>query len=365
MWKRAIVLAELVIFVFAMIALGFSAEPRFEYAPLSASKTQVPQTLLNLVHAAEVQAELGIGSESLLDFEAALREVDAVWWPSRIQPAEKQRKLVEELELQLISKLSPLLGEKGVVRLRQLELQSQSVRIMSRPEVARFLSLDSKQLKKIQSLFEETDRLGADAGKPNADGAKRKSHQEAKSGELGKVLAMLTPAQSQKLGSIVGSTFDTAALERIYPLAPELILSRDVLGVLPKDLVSLRGKVVLVHFYAYECHNCVANFKHYKRWDDKLKEKGVEVIGIQTPETSNERSPKNIAAAAEKEGFRFPVIMDLENKNWDAWGNTMWPTVYVIDKRGYIRFWWQGELNWQGATGDKQIESLVETLLDE
>ena len=43
----------------------------------------------------------------------------------------------------------------------------------------------------------------------------------------------------------------------------------------------------------------------------------------------------------------------------------MWPTVYVIDKQGYIRFWWQGELNWEGATVDKTIEKLVENLLKE
>ena len=43
----------------------------------------------------------------------------------------------------------------------------------------------------------------------------------------------------------------------------------------------------------------------------------------------------------------------------------MWPTVYVIDKQGYIRFWWQGELKWEGATVDKTIETLVENLLKE
>ncbi|HAC90510.1 MAG TPA: hypothetical protein DCF63_07725 [Planctomycetaceae bacterium] len=66
-----------------------------------------------------------------------------------------------------------------------------------------------------------------------------------------------------------------------------------------------------------------------------------------------------------KKGFEFPVLIDLKSENWNAWGNTMWPTVYVIDKKGYIRSWWQGELNWQGATGDKSIENLVDELLAE
>jgi len=43
----------------------------------------------------------------------------------------------------------------------------------------------------------------------------------------------------------------------------------------------------------------------------------------------------------------------------------MWPTVYVVDRRGYIRMWWQGELNWQGATGDQTITDFVQGLLEE
>ncbi len=70
-------------------------------------------------------------------------------------------------------------------------------------------------------------------------------------------------------------------------------------------------------------------------------------------------------AAAKKDGFKFPVLIDLKHENWNAWSNTMWPTVYVIDKRGYIRFWWQGELNWKGATTDKTIEKVVDRLLME
>jgi hypothetical protein len=43
----------------------------------------------------------------------------------------------------------------------------------------------------------------------------------------------------------------------------------------------------------------------------------------------------------------------------------MWPTVYVIDKRGYLRFWWQGELNWQGATHDQTLHKVIEKLIAE
>ncbi len=128
---------------------------------------------------------------------------------------------------------------------------------------------------------------------------------------------------------------------------------------------ELRGKVVLVHFYAFQCHNCHANFEIYRRWHDQWHEKGVVVVGIQTPETSQERDPAAVKSAAAERKLEFPIIVDVASKNWDAWGNTMWPTVYVVDKNGYLRQWWAGELNWKGATGDKTIEQVVDQLLAE
>lgn len=43
----------------------------------------------------------------------------------------------------------------------------------------------------------------------------------------------------------------------------------------------------------------------------------------------------------------------------------MWPTVYLIDKQGFIRRWRQGELNWKGASGEQQMRRTIEALLAE
>lgn len=123
------------------------------------------------------------------------------------------------------------------------------------------------------------------------------------------------------------------------------------------------GQVVLLHFYAFQCHNCHANFDIYQRWHQTLRDQGIEVVGVQTPETDDERDAGKVVAAAKKAGFEFPVLVDLKSANWDAWGTTMWPTVYVIDRRGYVRHWWMGELRWKGAQGDQEIERLAKRLL--
>jgi len=343
--------------------LAAEALPRFSQLPAEAER--VPQNLLRLVHAPEVQRELGISEANRDEFETLLREVDREWWPARILPPAEQRRVVAAQEAKLMAGLEVTLGADTIERLRQLELQSQGVRVLARPDVREILKLNSSQTTQLDTLFEETDQLAEPAGKPKADPEAIEAFQKATSGEQAKAVAILSPVQLKKLPTLFGDTFETAKLRRIYPLAPELIPSGHLFGDQLPTLRSLRGKVVLVHFYAYQCHNCVANFDIYKRWTAELRDRGVEVIGIQTPETANERDPAKVIGSAEQQGFQFPVLIDLESENWKAWGNTMWPTVYVVDKNGYTRFWWQGELNWQGATGDQQIESLVDALLKE
>ena len=89
------------------------------------------------------------------------------------------------------------------------------------------------------------------------------------------------------------------------------------------------------------------------------------VIGIHTPETAAERIPENVRAKTKDAAFNFPVLVDTGKKNWQAWGNTMWPSVYLIDKQGYVRHWWMGELNWQGAEGEKLMRGRLRSLLAE
>jgi peroxiredoxin len=145
-------------------------------------------------------------------------------------------------------------------------------------------------------------------------------------------------------------------------MAPELVPVQDWINSRPITLKSLRGKVVLLHFYAFECHNCHANFDHYRQWHKKYGGE-VVVLGIQTPETPTERQADAVKQAARERNLEFPILIDLDSANWKAWSNTMWPTVYVIDRDGYLRHLWQGELNWKGAAGDQTIEKLIDELI--
>ncbi|NUQ62173.1 MAG: redoxin domain-containing protein [Pirellulales bacterium] len=109
--------------------------------------------------------------------------------------------------------------------------------------------------------------------------------------------------------------------------------------------------------------NCIRNYPWYKGWQESFAEKGLVVLGIHTPEGSSEHELDNVRRAAAESGLTFPILLDNEKLNWNAWGNSMWPSVYLIDQQGYVRYWWYGELNWQGAEGEKLLRKRIEEML--
>lgn len=86
---------------------------------------------------------------------------------------------------------------------------------------------------------------------------------------------------------------------------------------------------------------------------------------MHSPESQGEHSVENVKKKVNEAEFEFPVLIDNQRRNWNAWGNSMWPSVYLIDKHGDVRYWWIGELNWQGAEGEKILRRRIEELLAE
>jgi len=68
---------------------------------------------------------------------------------------------------------------------------------------------------------------------------------------------------------------------------------------------------------------------------------------------------------AKEQELTFPIAIDNEKATWKAWGNRWWPSTYLIDKKGYARYRWDGELQWKGATGDQIMTQKIKELLAE
>ena len=133
----------------------------------------------------------------------------------------------------------------------------------------------------------------------------------------------------------------------------------------PIDLQARKGKVTVVEFWTFGCINCKHNLPIYGRWHKLFRDKGVTIIGVHTPETSEERVDANVRAAIKRQGIEYPVVIDTDASNWNRWGLQAWPTVFLIDKKGQIRAKFEGELNWNGKNGEAEYTQMIQKLLEE
>ena len=102
-----------------------------------------------------------------------------------------------------------------------------------------------------------------------------------------------------------------------------------------------------------------------KVWQQRYAAKGVLVIGIHTPETDAESKPANVAKKVKELGITYPVLVDSRRYNWNRWRQHIWPSIYLVDKQGRVKYVWEGELEYQGAGGEAKMTRLIETLLSE
>ena len=167
-------------------------------------------------------------------------------------------------------------------------------------------------------------------------------------------------------GGLIARDFDITKLGRTAFKAPELIATTDTwVNAPPPSPDQLHDRVLVIHFFAFGCSNCIHNYPTYREWQEKLAGKDVTFLGIHTPETPGEHNIEALKPKLKNERLTFPVLVDNDKANWNAWGNSMWPSVYILDRRGYMRAFWPGELRWQGATGNKQMLQTIELLLAE
>ncbi len=125
----------------------------------------------------------------------------------------------------------------------------------------------------------------------------------------------------------------------------------------PLTANALRGKVVVIDFWAFSCSNCLAAMPHVKALEAKFRDRGVVVVGVHTPELAHERVESNVRAAVRRLGIVYPVVIDGENRIWNAFENEYWPAVYIVDASGRIRYHHFGEGDYTGQ------EAAVEELL--
>jgi thiol-disulfide isomerase/thioredoxin len=379
MRRSEVPLCRSVVLTLALAAAAVSPARSMAQPPAAAAKPAdtrlpntpadyIPQVILPLLHTPQVQAELGIKGAKLAQLEQLFATVDGDWWRARNLPPVQQRAATTKVEKMVKTWLTESLPREKLLRLADLERRAQGGRVLLREDVAEVVGLEPAQQEKLLAAARATESAAAALGRVFQSGGGQGDLEKAallaaRERELKLPGDLLSEEQQKEWRRIVGAPFDTVTLDRLYPMAPELAPSDTWINAKPLSLAGLRGKVVILHFYAFECVNCQRNLPIYAEWHRAFADKGVVVIGVQTPETEAEKDSGNVIAAAKEAGIDYPVVFDGDSAIWKAWGNTMWPTVYVIDQQGYLRVWWQGELTGPEAKGDEVIRTAVEKLL--
>lgn len=106
---------------------------------------------------------------------------------------------------------------------------------------------------------------------------------------------------------------------------------------------SLRGRVVLVDIWEYSCINCLRTLPYLREWHTRYADKGLTIIGVHVPEFAFGREKLQVEAAIREQQLEYPVLLDNTSETWDAFATRAWPSKYLIDHRGYIRYMSQGE----------------------
>ena len=119
---------------------------------------------------------------------------------------------------------------------------------------------------------------------------------------------------------------------------PAPAFTRPDLSGAPVSLASLRGKVVLLNFWATWCGPCRAEMPHFIEWQQQYGALGLQVVGV-----SIDDSEPPVRAFARNLRLNYPVVMG-DGRLVEEYGGILGvPVTFLIDRQGIIRARINGE----------------------
>ncbi len=143
-----------------------------------------------------------------------------------------------------------------------------------------------------------------------------------------------------------------AYLPKTLPRPAPAFTLNDLRGA-PHALEGMRGKPVLLDFWATWCRPCIKFFPELRRIQEEYGPRGLLVLGVAIDE-----DPKKVPSMAEKQKLAYPTLLDdAKDPLWRRYGVMGIPATFLIDAQGQIVREWKGEVK------REELEAAIEALL--
>jgi thiol-disulfide isomerase/thioredoxin len=164
--------------------------------------------------------------------------------------------------------------------------------------------------------------------------------------------------RSALLAAIIGSAgLLRAQRAEAAPSLGSLALATGWLGGHP-TLASLRGRVVLVDVFTFECINCTNITPALKHLYASYPRSALEIVAVHTPEVpSYQKSMRYLARETQAAALPWPIAVDNEHRIWDAYNVSAWPTQLIFDRAGQLKYTVVGD------SQDRQVAAAVRSLV--
>jgi thiol-disulfide isomerase/thioredoxin len=121
-------------------------------------------------------------------------------------------------------------------------------------------------------------------------------------------------------------------------------------------LAELRGRAVLLNFWATWCPPCRAEMPSLQQLAEIYGPEQLQVLAINVGE-----GPRRIAQYLQSSGLQLTVLLDPKNEAARAWGASVLPTTLLIDAEGKPRLRVRGEVDWSGREAQAMVDPLLRT----
>ncbi len=120
------------------------------------------------------------------------------------------------------------------------------------------------------------------------------------------------------------------------------------------DLKGLKGRVVVVNFWATWCEPCREEMPSLERLRERLKGRPVEVLTVNYGE-----NPVRIRDFLQRQKITLPVLLDPGKEAAAKWRAGGLPITYLVDPRGRVRHYVFGERDWSSDESIRLVEALL------